>query len=78
LLNKVFSNGSGWIPSDTGIRKILELIKNHKDKPFPLKDLFNVYKFHPVTFTENYTLDNMDQLDDSFVFYLMYDLSSIN
>jgi hypothetical protein len=78
LLNGVFSKGSGWIPYTTGIRKILELIKDHKDKPFPFESLFSVYKFHPVKFTENYTVNNIDQLDNSFVFYLMYDLSSIN
>jgi len=76
LLNGVFkSRGSGWIPYKTGIRKILELIKNYKNKQFPTDELFKVYNNHPITFTINYTKENIDQLDNSFVFYLMYDLS---
>jgi len=75
LLNGVFSTGSGWVHK-TCIRKILKLIKNYKDKPFPVDGLFNIYKNHPVTFTINYTKENIDKLDKDFVFYLMYDLSS--
>jgi len=78
LLNGVFSTGSGWVPYKTGIKKILKLIKNYKDKPFPVDGLFNIYKNHPVTFTINYTKENIDKLDKDFVFYLMYDLSSAN
>jgi hypothetical protein len=79
LINGVFrSKGAGWIPYKTGIRKMLELIKNHKDKSFPLTELFNIYISHPITFSMNYTKDNLEQLDSSFVFYLMYDLSRSN
>ncbi|MDR2594515.1 MAG: DUF262 domain-containing protein [Fibromonadaceae bacterium] len=76
LLNGVFnSRGSGWVHK-TCIRKILKLIKNYKGKPFPVDGLFNIYTNHPVTFTINYTKDDIDKLDKDFVFYLMYDLSS--
>jgi len=74
LINGVFrSKGAGWIPYKTGVRKILDTIKDYKNKEFPTEKLFEVYKTHPITFTTNYTSNNLDQLDSSFVFYLMYD-----
>jgi len=74
LINGVFrSKGVGWIPYKTGVRKLLEVIKNYKNKDFPTDELFKVYIEHPITFTTKYSSDNLDQLDSSFVFYLMYD-----
>ncbi len=74
LINGVFrSKGAGWIPYKTGIRKISETIKHHKNKTFPIDELFQVYFNHPITFTKSYTKDNLDQLDSAFVYYLMYD-----
>jgi len=74
LINGVFrSKGAGWIPYKTGIKKILESIKTNKNKAFPIDELFQVYITHPITFTTTYTSDNLDQLDSSFVYYLMYD-----
>ncbi|HCW05904.1 MAG TPA: hypothetical protein DGG95_00870 [Cytophagales bacterium] len=74
LINGVFrSKGAGWIPYKTGIRKMLEEIKNHKDLGFPIDNLFQVYTNHPITFTTSYDTNNLDQLDSSFVYYLMYD-----
>jgi uncharacterized protein with ParB-like and HNH nuclease domain len=74
LVNGVFrSKGAGWIPYKTGIKKLLEEIKNHKDLDFPIDNLFQVYTNHPITFTTSYDTNNLDQLDSSFVYYLMYD-----
>jgi uncharacterized protein with ParB-like and HNH nuclease domain len=74
LVNGVFrSKGAGWIPYKTGIRKMLEEIKTHKNKDFPINELFKVYIDHPITFTTQYDTNNLDQLDSSFVYYLMYD-----
>ncbi len=74
LANGVFkSKGAGWIPYKTGIRKLLEAIKNYRNKTFPVDELFQVYTNHPITFTISYTSKNLDLLDSSFVFYLMYD-----
>ncbi|EPL7677012.1 DUF262 domain-containing protein [Elizabethkingia anophelis] len=74
LINGVFrSKGAGWIPYKTGIRKLLEESKNHKDAPFPINSLFQVYIDHPITFTRAYATTNLDQLDSSFVYYLIYD-----
>jgi len=74
LINGVFkSKAAGWIPYKTGVRKLLEEIKNHKDKEFPVDALFQVYRDHPVIFTIKYDANNLDQLDSSFVYYLMYD-----
>lgn len=74
LINGVFrSKGAGWIPYKTGIKKILETIKNYRNHVFPINELFQVYINHPIIFTTTYTNDNLDQLDNSFVSYLMYD-----
>lgn len=74
LLNGVFrSKGAGWIPYKTGIKKILEAIKTYKNKTFPISELFQVYTNHPISFTTTYTSGNLDKLDNSFVYYLMYD-----
>lgn len=78
LINGVFrSKGAGWIPYKTGIRKLLEEIKNHKNNSFPKDELFQVYINHPITFTTIYTSNNLDQLEGSFVYYLMYDKSKV-
>lgn len=74
LVNGVFkSKGAGWIPYKTGIRKLLEESIKHKDLDFPTTELFKVYTDHPITFTTTYDTNNLDQLDTSFVYYLMYD-----
>lgn len=74
LINGVFrSRGAGWIPSKTGVRKILERIKTCKNNDFPIAVLFNVYREHGVTFRENFNSSNLDNLDSSFLYYLIYD-----
>ncbi len=74
LVNGVFrSKGAGWIPYKTGIKIILEEIKKHKNSEFPIDNLFQVYTNQPITFTTSYETTNLDQLDSSFVYYLMYD-----
>lgn len=74
LINGVFrSKGAGWIPYKTGIRKLLEEAKKHKISEFPVNEFFQVYQNHPITFTTVYDSDNLDELDKSFVYYLMYD-----
>ena len=76
LLNGVFkSKGAGWIPYKTGIKKILEKIKNYKNLPFPTQDLFDVYLSHPIVFTRDYNIDTLNRLDTSFLYYIMYDRS---
>lgn len=77
LLNGVFrSRGAGWIPYRTGIRKILETIKEYKNQKFPVKKLFEVYVNHPITFNTDYltnnNFDKLDELDSSFIYYLIY------
>lgn len=74
LINGVFrSKGAGWIPYKTGIRKILDECKHHKNQVFPVNELFQIYLKHPITFTTTYTSGNLDQMDNSFVYYLIYD-----
>ena len=76
LLNGVFrSRGAGWVAYKTGVRKLLAETKKHKNKIFPKKELFDVYIKHPVVFTESYDATNLDNLDRSFLYYLMYDRS---
>ncbi len=74
LINGVFkSKGAGWIPYKTGIRKLLDKMQHFKNKDFPTDELFQVYADHPITFTRTYTIGNLDELESSFVYYLMYD-----
>ncbi len=79
LINGVFkSRGAGWVPYRTGIRKIIGVLKNKKGQGFPCEELFTVYKNHPLVFTTEYTCDNLDRFDRSFMFYLMYDCTASN
>ncbi|MBS1511695.1 MAG: DUF262 domain-containing protein [Bacteroidetes bacterium] len=74
LINGVFkSKGAGWIPYKTGIRKLLNKMQNFKNLDFPTDELFKVYADHPITFTTTYDSTNLDQLDTSFLYYLIYD-----
>jgi hypothetical protein len=74
LLNGVVrSRGAGWIPYKTGIRRILEVAKNFKNKNFPINELFGVYKNSLNIFITTYSSENLYQLDNSFLFVLMYD-----
>lgn len=74
LLNGVFrSRGAGWIPYKTGVRKILEEIQQHKNSIFPTSKLFDVYINHPIIFTQSYEKEKVDNLDRSFLFYLVYE-----
>ncbi len=74
LVNGVFrSRGAGWIAYKTGIKKILELIRQYKNKPFPVESLFGMYSNHPIVFTLDYQTGTLDDLDSTFLFYLMYD-----
>jgi len=78
LLNGVFrSRGAGWIAYKTGVRKLLVEIKKHQNKIFPKKELFDVYIKHPVVFSEKYNAASLDNLDRSFLYYLMYDRNQI-
>ncbi len=72
LLNKVFSRGCGWIPYKTGIRKIHSVMQKYKGSDFPKKELFSVYFWHPLNFTEAVTEDNLDSFDQEYMFYLIY------
>ncbi|HLV30134.1 MAG TPA: DUF262 domain-containing protein [Chitinispirillaceae bacterium] len=74
LINGVFrSRGAGWIPYKTGIKKLSGKIKNYRGRVFPINELFQIYYDHPITFTKNYSAENLNQLDNSFIYYLMYD-----
>lgn len=74
LLNGVFrSRGAGWVSYKTGVRKLLNKIRDYKDKDFPCDELFDVYISHPITFTQQYSVENLNNLEPSFVYYLMYD-----
>jgi len=74
LLNGVYrSRGAGWVAYKTGVRKLLAEIKKHRNMVFPKEALFNVYIEHPVVFSQSYKVENLDSLDRSFLYYLMYD-----
>lgn len=73
LLNGVFrSKGAGWIPYKTGIKRILGIVKNYKNKPFPTNEIFELYANQLHFFSLKPTVDNLDSFDKSFLYYLMY------
>jgi len=73
LLNGLFSRGKGWIPYKTGIKKLLNVIKNYKNKDFPLEKILDTYKNHPLFFFDTITETNLKFLDMPFLFYVLYD-----
>lgn len=73
LLQKVFRRrGAGWIAYKTGIRKILGVMKNHKNGDFPVNDLFNVYISHPLYFKDTIDENRLDDYDFDFLMYVIY------
>jgi len=77
LLNGVFrGRGAGWTAYKTGIRKILEVIKEHKNKEFPTDNLFEMYINHPLNFDKEIKEDKLDSYDFWFLMYIIYDKSS--
>lgn len=79
VLNGVFrSRGAGWVPYKTGVRKLLSEIRKHKNQSFPTESLFKVYIQHPLAFTLDYSDANLDNLDSSMVYYLIYNHKKFN
>lgn len=77
LINGVFrSRGAGWVSYKTGVRKLLNTIKFHKNEPFPIQELFDVYIQHPLNFVLDYSVNDLVNLDSTFIYYLMYDCKS--
>ena len=51
LLQKIFRRrGAGWIAYKTGVRKILEVMKDYKNKEFPVDKIFEMHINHPLNF----------------------------
>ncbi|NPV14031.1 DUF262 domain-containing protein [candidate division WOR-3 bacterium] len=77
LLNGVFRRrGAGWTAYKTGIRKILEVMKEHKNKEFPVDKLFKMYIDYPLSFDDNIREDKLDSYDFSFLMYIIYERCS--
>ena len=73
LLQKIFRRrGAGWIAYKTGIRKILEVMKKHKDMDFPTDEIFRVYIEHPLYFKESVDENRLDDYDFEFLMYIIY------
>jgi hypothetical protein len=72
-LNGVFSRGVGWIPYRTGIRKILNTLRQYKGAVFPAEALFAVYRGHPLRFSVDVTPERLDRWAADFVFHLIYE-----
>ena len=78
LVNGVFrSKGAGWIPYKTGIKKLLEKLKDYKNKDFPTTEMFKVYYDKGITFTEVIDLTKLDGFESQFMYYLIYDKNQI-
>ena len=74
MLNKIFRRrGAGWTAYSTGIRKLLEVIKNHKNSTFPIDEIFEMYDNHPLEFSETIKTEWLDTYDDNFLMYVIYE-----
>lgn len=75
LLNKVFKRGCGWDPNVTGIRRIHDVMKEHKGMSFPVKELFRLYRDRLNGFIDDRLIssDRLDSFDMDYMFYLIYD-----
>lgn len=74
MLNKVFRRrGAGWTAYSTGIRKILDVVKKHKNSVFPKAELFEMYKSHPLEFSEEIKADSINKFDFNFLMYVLYE-----
>ena len=74
ILNKVFRTGCGWKPDTTGIKKLHEVMCRNKGHDFPAEELFALYRerLHKFINERDITTSNLDDLDQEYVFYLMY------
>lgn len=74
LLNKTFKRGNGWDPNKTGRRKIFEVLRDHKDKSFPIDQIYDRYEEHPIDFTRAIKQDweSLNWYERNFVIYLIY------
>lgn len=73
LLMRVFSSGSGWRPTTTGLKKIVNVLSKNKGLSFPMQDIFDMYYDHGLhIFTESITVDNVNKLDHDIIYYLVY------
>lgn len=75
LLNGVFkSRGAGWIPYKTGVRKILEVMKEEAGNAFPRRKIYKIYREHPLNFFQpKIKEDHLDYYDSSFIYFLIYE-----
>ena len=73
LLQKIFRRrGAGWIAYKTGVRKILEVVKNHKNKDFPVDEIFEIYINHPLYFKPEIDEDRLNDYDFDFLMFSIY------
>ena len=72
LLNKVFSRGCGWIPYKTGIRKLHAVMQRNRGADFPQKEMCDVYRHHPLDFSDSITESKVSLFDHEYLFYLIY------
>lgn len=74
MLNRVFRRrGTGWTAYSTGIRKILEIIKQHKNQSFPTNELFEMYLNHQLDFSPEIKKKWLDDYDFNFLFFSIYE-----
>lgn len=78
ILNNVYRRGTGWDPNKTGIRKVLDVLKKHKNTTFPVENIFSVYKSHPLEFESEINDDYnwLNWYDRDLLVYLLYDRPS--
>ena len=75
LLNDMFAaRGKGWDPTRKGLEKLHGVLKNYRGQPFPVEELFRVYKENCNSFYSEIIADIIDELTagKKYIFYLIY------
>ena len=75
-INGIFRRGCGWTPSESGMKKLHAQLSKYNGKNFPVEELFDVCKSHPLHyFSSTVSVSNLDKFNRSqdYILYLIYD-----
>lgn len=73
LLNRTFSEGCGWIPYKTGLKKMHHVLHDCKGKPFPYERIINVYRNHPIhNFSTEINESSILNFNAEYILFMLY------
>lgn len=73
LLNRTFSEGCGWIPYKTGLKKMHRALRDCKGKPFPYDKIIDVYRNHPIhNFSTEINESSILNFNAEYILFMLY------